>query len=240
MLILGGTAEARELAARLAVNGAGRVVTSLAGVTRAPADIAGEVRTGRFGGVGGLMQYLEDESIGLVADATHPFAARMSHQAARAAERAGIPYFRLERPQWTPGDGDNWRMVPDMPEAAAAIPAGITVLLTAGRQEVAPFFARGDVRIVARMIEPPDAVPTNVHVVLARPPFTVDEETALFREHGIAMLVTKNSGGETTRAKLDAARALKLPVIMVERPAKPDAPTAADANGLAALIATLP
>jgi len=235
ILILGGTAEARELAARLA--GAGHhVVTSLAGVTSAPRFPAGQVRTGGFGGASGLAGYLASESIDWLIDATHPFAARMSVHAHAAAGEAGVALVRLERRPWQPEADDRWLSVPDTGAAVEALPEGATAFVTIGRKEVASFARRGDIGVVARMIEAPAApLPHNWRLVLARPPFSVEEEEALMRAEGVSVLVTKNAGGEGM-AKLQAARRLSLPVVMIERPQKPQAHTVASIDEVLALL----
>lgn len=237
MLILGGTSEARGLAGALAGRGLD-VVTSLAGVTAGPALPPGRTRRGGFGGVEGLTAYLAEANIGLVADATHPFAAVISRHASEAAAARGIPYLRLERPGWTAGPGDRWLEVADVAGAVAALPAGATALVTIGRKELAEFAGRGDVRVVARAIQPPGfALPAGWKLVLARPPFTLEAELALMRGEGVSVVVAKNSGGEATRAKLVAARTLGLPVIMVARPAKPVAETAVTVEEMAERVA---
>jgi precorrin-6A/cobalt-precorrin-6A reductase len=226
VLILGGTGEARGLAGALVARGVD-VVTSLAGVTAAPVLPAGEVRRGGFGGVEGLKDYLVEAGIAVVVDATHPFAAVISRHAGEAARQCGVVCLRLERPAWRPGPGDFWTEVADVAAAVAALAPGATALVTIGRKELAAFAERRDVRVVARAIEPPGfELPPTWKLVLARPPFTLEAEMALMREAGVSVLVTKNAGGEATRAKLDAARALGLPVVMVARPVKPDAETA--------------
>lgn len=236
ILILGGTGEARELAAALIDRGYA-AVTSLAGVTRAAALPPGEVRRGGFGGVEGLKAYLAEAAIGLIADATHPFAAMISAHATAAAADLGVPYVRLERPAWRPGPGDRWTEAADIAAAAAMVPEGARALVTVGRKGLDAFRARGDIAVVARMIEPPGfAPPAGWRVILARPPFMVEEELALMRSEGIEVLVTKNAGGAATAAKLVAARALGLPVIIVARPRKPPAPTAATVEELVELI----
>ena len=232
ILILGGTGEARALASKLVAAGF-PVVTSLAGVTEHPLLPEGDVRRGGFGGVDGLVQYLGEQRIALVADATHPFAAQMSVQAHQACAIAGVPLFRLERPAWTPQDGDRWIAVSSIAEAAAAVPDGARVLLTIGRKEIAPFLAREEIGGIARMIEPPQLeVPARWAVLLERPPFTVESETALMQRHRITHLVTKNAGGPETKAKLSAARQLHLPVLIISRPVKPDVPRFATASDL--------
>jgi precorrin-6A/cobalt-precorrin-6A reductase len=229
ILILGGTGEARLLAERLDADPRFAPVTSLAGVTGAPEEIAGERRSGGFGGVMGLKHFIEDDGIGLVIDATHPFATRISANAVEACSRAGVTCLRLERQAWTPRPGDDWTVVPDTGAAALAIAKGARALVTVGRQEIEPFFARAGVLVIARMIEPPDVnVPAHAEIILARPPFSLDEERALMREKSITVLVAKNSGGDATYPKIEAARELGLPAIMIARPAKAEAKTFAN------------
>lgn len=240
VLVLGGTGEARALSGLLAREEGITAITSLAGRTGAPQPPAGEWRRGGFGGSDGLAAFLRREAIKLVADVTHPFAATMSRNALAACRRTGIAYVRLERPAWTPGPGDTWREVETVAAAAAALPIGARAFLTIGRSDIARFFERGDTRILARMIEPPAiALPPHVEILLARPPFGLEAELALLRGRGIDVLVCKNSGGEATRAKLAAARKLNLPVIMIRRPEKPDAPNAATPEGLRDLVLRL-
>ena len=237
ILILGGTAEARDLASRLVADTRFEVISSLAGRTRDPIMPEGFVRIGGFGGTDGLKTYLKEEEINLVADATHPFAAGMSSNAAAACAAAGVPYLRLERPAWSPGPGDVWRSVPDVETAARSVPENAVALITIGRQEIAPFLERGDVHLVLRMIEPPEVdLPPTAILVAARPPFSLQEERETLEAHGITVLVTKNSGGDATAAKLIAARELNVPVIMIERPVKSQADTAASAERMVDLI----
>lgn len=236
ILILGGTGDARRLAERLVADGL-RVVTSLAGVTTDPVLPHGEVRRGGFGGVEGLTCYLRAEGIGAVIDATHPFAAQMSIQAYTACRMCNIPLYRLERPAWTRGAGDDWTEVASAEAAAAALPVRARALVTIGRKEIRPFFARPDVEGVARMIEPPaETVPPGWQVLLQRPPFTLAAERALIQARGITHLVTKNAGGAEMEAKLFAARQLAIPVIMIARPLKPEAICAADETTLIHLL----
>ena len=237
ILILGGTAEARDLARRLVADERFEVISSLAGRTRDPIMPEGFVRVGGFGGVDGLTSYLDDEDIDLVADATHPFAAGMSSNAAAACAAAAIPCLRLERPAWTPGPGDRWTFVPDVEAAAQTVPEGAIALVTIGRQEIGPFLKRGDVQLVLRMIEPPEtALPPSSILIAARPPFTLEEERETLEAHGVTVLVTKNSGGDATVAKLTAARELGIPVIMIERPVKPRAETCPGIDRMVVLI----
>jgi precorrin-6A/cobalt-precorrin-6A reductase len=237
ILILGGTAEARMLAERLEGKPRFSPLTSLAGVTLKPSRIAGEVRTGGFGGPTGLANFLREESIALMVDATHPFAAQISANAVQASARSGIPCLRLERSEWEEQKGDDWMRVNDIKAAARAIPSNARALVTVGRQEVEPFFAREDIHVLARMIEPPDTkVPDSAEIILARPSFSLDEERALLEEKHVSVLVSKNSGGAATYAKIEAAREMELPVIMIARPGKPEAVTASSVEEMMALI----
>jgi precorrin-6A/cobalt-precorrin-6A reductase len=237
ILILGGTAEARLLAARLEDDARFIPLTSLAGVTAKPSKIAGEVRTGGFGGVDGLREFVSAEHIALMVDATHPFAAQISAHAVQAGTLANVPVLRLERPPWERQDGDDWVQVADINEAARSIPEGAHVLVTVGRQEVAPFFAKRDIHVIARMIEPPEvSVPGHAELLLARPPFTREQEKALMEDKRITVLVTKNSGGDATFAKIEAARDLGLPVIMIARPEKSSLTTASGVDEMMELI----
>lgn len=237
ILIIGGTGEARLLAERLVAAGH-RPVTSLAGATSRPAEHRGDVRVGGFGGADGLARYLREENFHLLVDASHPFAARISANAHAAAEREGVTYLRLERPAWRPGEGERWTLVKDTAEAVERLPAGAVALVTIGRKEVVAFARRADVTVVARMIEsPPVEVPARWRIILARPPFTLDEEHDLMRREGVSVVVSKNAGGPG-RAKLDAARALGIAVIMIERPPKPGARVVASVDEALALVAT--
>ncbi len=223
ILILGGTAEARVLANRLIGAGHG-IVTSLAGVTQAPRLPAGEVRRGGFGGAEGLAAYLRAGEFRALIDATHPFAAQISLHAAEAAKACGLPLYRLERPAWVAEAGDRWIGVADIAAAVAALPANARVFLTIGRKEVAPFLARADLEGIVRTIEAPkEVLPSRWRLILARPPFTAAAEKELMTQNCITHVVSKNAGGEETRAKLLAARETKIPVLMIARPQKPEA-----------------
>ncbi|MCZ2860486.1 cobalt-precorrin-6A reductase [Blastococcus sp. VKM Ac-2987] len=220
VLVLGGTGEGRRLAAALA--GAGvDVVSSLAGRVADPALPAGRVRIGGFGGVAGLVAWLRDEAPAAVVDATHPFAAGMTAAAAEASAATGIPLLRLQRPGWTAGPGDDWRWVDSPADAAAAVAGYGSVFLTTGRQGLAAF---ADVpgHCLVRSVDPPaPPLPHRVTVLLARGPFDVAGERALMREHAVEVVVTKDSGGPMTAAKLTAARELGLPVVLLRRPPLP-------------------
>ncbi|MFJ6526888.1 cobalt-precorrin-6A reductase [Streptomyces longwoodensis] len=228
VLILGGTTEARELAAVLAARPGVRVTTSLAGRVSRPGALDGEVRTGGFGGAGGLAAWIRDQDVAAVVDATHPFAAGITANAARAAAATGIPLVVLRRPGWSPGPGDRWHDVPSLEAAAALLPSlGRRALLTTGRLGLATFAHVRDVHFVVRSVEPPEPpLPSDTRLVLARGPFTLADELALLRTHRVDVLVTKDSGGAATSPKLAAARTLGLPVVVVRRPALPDDVTA--------------
>lgn len=221
ILILGGTSDARELASRLDADERFFPVTSLAGLTSEPEPLDGETRVGGFGGAAGLRRFIEDHAIAAVVDASHPFAAQISANAATACEEAGVPCLRLERPPWHAQKGDDWTVVPDVRAAAFTIPPEARAFVTVGRQEIGHFFSRDDIFVLARMIERPDIdVPAWAELMLARPPFTLEQEKTFMVARNIGVLVTKNSGGDATYAKVAAARELGLPVLMVARPEK--------------------
>jgi len=226
ILILGGTGEARELAAALAAAGTD-VLSSLAGRVKDPRLPEGPVRIGGFGGADGLAAFLAAEGITAVVDATHPFASGITANAAQAAAQAGVPLLVLRRPEW---DADpSWQVVTDIGNAAAAVRSwpGEHVFLTTGRRDLAAFAADDRHEFLVRAVDAPDGpVPRRMTLLLDRGPYTVNGETALMREHGIGLLVSKNSGGPMTAAKLQAARDLGVAVIMVRRPPLPEGATA--------------
>jgi precorrin-6A/cobalt-precorrin-6A reductase len=239
VLILGGTGEARQLADLLAADPGLDVTTSLAGATTGPRQPAGRVITGGLGGAAGLARLLRAERFDALIDATHPFAATVSANAAEAAAGLHLPLLVLRRPGWQPVPGDRWHRVATVQNAAALLPAlGSRVLLTTGRRHLAPFTARPGVFLLVRSVEPPEpAPPANCRVLLARGPFGLDEERELLREHRIDVLVTRDSGGAATAAKLTAAREAALPVIVVRRPEPPSGvPVAADPEAAAAWL----
>lgn len=241
VLILGGTTEGRSLAAVLAGDRHLRVTSSLAGRVAQPRLPVGEVRIGGFGGPDGLAAWLRAERVAAVVDATHPFAAGMSRNAALAAAATGVPLLALRRPGWSPADGDRWHPVPSLAAAAEALPAlGRRVFLTTGRQGIGTFAHLDGLHFVARSVDPPEPPsPPSLEVLLDRGPFTLDGERALLREHRIDVLVTKDSGGAATAPKLTAARELGLPVVVVERPPLPDGvPVAPDVPGAVRWLAT--
>lgn len=237
LLILGGTTEAAALARALVEAGDWEVTTSLAGRTRAPAALPGAVRIGGFGGADGLAAYLRAGRIDRVIDATHPFAAAISANAADSCAALNVPLLRIERPAWAPVPGDRWIDVADAEEAAdwlaGDLPAGSAVLLALGRQDVAPFQRCPALRFVLRSIEPPapEDLPPDCLLLTERGPFTLDGERALIARHGIAAVVAKNAGGDATAAKLAAAREAAISVVMIRRPAPLATPAVADIAG---------
>ncbi|MDH6454589.1 MULTISPECIES: cobalt-precorrin-6A reductase [unclassified Streptomyces] len=228
ILILGGTTEARELAAGLASRPGVRVTTSLAGRVTRPGAVAGEVRIGGFGGVAGLADWIREEQVDALVDATHPFARAITAHAVRAAAATGVRCVVLRRPGWRPGPGDRWHQVDSLEEAARLLPSlGRRVFLTTGRTELAALAHLTELHFVVRSVELPEPpMPPHTEVLLARGPFTVADESTLLYDHCIDVLVTKDSGGAATSAKLTAARELALPVVVVRRPPLPDGVTA--------------
>lgn len=223
VLLLGGTAEAAWLARELSGWRGVQVITSLAGRVGAPSLPPGQVRIGGFGGSPGLAEWLRaHHPVRAVIDATHPFAVTITATAAAATTRLRLPFVVLRRPGWVPGPGDDWHWVGSLAEAAARLPSlGRRALLTTGRGGLDAFAAVPGVWMLARTIDPPDPPPSWCQVVPGRGPFTVPGELALLRRHRIDVLVTKDSGGELTAAKLVAARRLGLPVLLVRRPPPP-------------------
>ncbi len=222
ILILGGTAEGRELAGRLSRDDNLSVVVSLAGRTNDPVEQDADVITGGFGGVDGLFHYLKTNNINLLIDATHPFAEAISRNASQAANRAAIPLLRIERPRWARIPGDLWIDVVSDAQAIAALGAEPRrVFLAIGRQQVPAYLAAPQHFYLVRSIEPVDVLERFPHAeqILARGPFLEEDEIALMRGQAIDIMVTKNSGGDATVAKIGAARTLGLPVIMIGKPA---------------------
>ena len=225
VLLLGGTTEASALAKALAEQGIAGIF-SYAGRTEAPLPQPLPQRVGGFGGVAGLVTYLQTETITHLIDATHPFAAQISTHAVQAAQLAGLPLIALQRQPWHPGPGDRWQNVPDLPAAVRALPeAPARIFLAIGRQQLAPFAAKPQHHYLLRLVDAPEQLPlANAEAIVARGPFTLTGDLALLQAHRISHIVAKNAGGSGSRAKLDAARALNLPVILIDRPAVPDRP----------------
>lgn len=225
ILILGGTTEARQLAGRVASRAGLDVTLSLAGRTAEPAAQPVPVRIGGFGGAEGLADYLRAEKIDALVDATHPYAAVISANAAAAAAQVGVALVALRRPAWMPAPGDQWIEVERMADAVHALGAtSRRVFLALGRKEIIPFEAAPHHHYLVRSVDPvvpPLDVPAAVYVT-ARGPFPEAAERALLEQHGIDIVVAKNSGGSATYGKIAAACALSLPVIMLRRPALPE------------------
>ncbi|MFZ3473708.1 cobalt-precorrin-6A reductase [Streptomyces sp. 4.24] len=226
VLILGGTTEARGLAQALAAAEGTpyRVTTSLAGRVASPVLPPGETRIGGFGGPAGLAEWITAHRVTHLVDATHPFAERMSFNAAGAAELSGVPLLALRRPGWSPGPGDDWHFANSLAGAAALLPGlGSRVFLTTGRMGLHSFAHLAEPWFLVRSVDPPDApAPPRLEVLLARGPFTLDDERELLARHRIDLLVTKDSGGSATAPKLTAAREAGVPVLVVRRPPVPE------------------
>jgi precorrin-6A/cobalt-precorrin-6A reductase len=225
-LVLGGTGDANQLADRL-VREKIDAVYSYAGRTLIPLPHALPTRIGGFGGVAGLADFIHEQGITHVIDATHPFAAEMSRHAVEACAATVVPLLALERAPWVRADGDNWIEVADIDAAAAALPEErARVFLAIGRQHLAPFATRPQHAYTLRFVDAPDGVLPlpDAEIIVSRGPFTLAGDRELMRSRGIEFLVARNSGGTGARAKIDAARELALPVIMIERPALPERP----------------
>mgnify|MGYP002479161331 CR=1 FL=1 len=239
VLVLGGTTEASSLCRMLGNTWPTCHATlSLAGATSQPHLPNMATRIGGFGGVEGLTEWLRHNAIDAVVDATHPFAAQISQHAAMACAATHIPLLRLERPGWVATPQDEWLMVPSIAGAAHTLAhdsrwnaAPQSVFLTTGRKETRPFLAAPRHHYLFRSIEQPNAadLPPHTLVICARGPFGLTAELELMRERQITVLVTKNSGGSATYAKLEAARMLGIPVIMIARPPAQDTPRTKDA-----------
>lgn len=223
VLLLGGTTEASALARQLASRSIAATL-SYAGRTDNPRGQPVPVRIGGFGGVVGLAGYLRDHGVTHLVDATHPFAAMMSAHAVEAARLAGVAHIALTRPAWEPVAGDRWTRVADIDSAVAALAGPARrIMLALGRMHVEAFAARPQHHYLLRFIDAPDRPPVLSHhsLVVDRGPFTVEGDRALMQTHAIDLLVCKNAGGSGAEAKLIAARALGLPVLMIDRPAVP-------------------
>lgn len=223
LLILAGTGEAAALARAAAKAGLSGIVSFAGRVERLPAQPLPR-RVGGFGGVAGLMAYLREHRITHVIDATHPFAAQMSNNAVAACAEVGVPLVALTRAPWMPVPGDRWIGVPDMAGAVAALDRPfVRVMLAVGRMHLPDFAVHPGHFYLLRLVEPPTApMPfPDHHVVVDRGPFSAAADRRLMEEHRIELVVSKNSGGTGASAKITAARALGLPVIMIDRPSRP-------------------
>lgn len=226
VLILSGTREGRDIAMRLHAQGID-VVSSLAGATRTPRAQDVPTRIGGFGGAEGFIEFLQKNAISAVLDATHPFASNITHRSACVCAALNIPYCLFLRPAWTPTEADDWTSLKDEADAANHIKPNSTVFLATGRQTLERFENLSSCRLICRQIDPPTGpFPfPNGEFLIGRPPFSVEDETALFQKLDIDWLIVKNAGGRSSFSKLDAARRLNLRVGMIERPAMPDATT---------------
>jgi precorrin-6A/cobalt-precorrin-6A reductase len=227
-LILGGTSEAHALAEALAQAGCDAIY-SYGGRTRAPPDQPVPTRAGAFGGAPGLTDYIGREAITHVIDATHPFAVEISRNAVTACAASRTPLIALQRAPWTEDPGDRWIAVSDIASAVAALPVEpARVFLAIGRQHIAPFGTRPQHAYTLRFVDAPDGAPPllDADVIVARGPFLLADELELIRSRRIEWIVARNSGGGGARAKIDVARQLGLPVIMITRPQLPERPQA--------------
>ena len=234
VLILGGTGDAARLATQASHIPDVEIITSLAGRTQKPTAIAGSVRVGGFGGAAGLSDYLRYRQIDYLIDATHPFAAQISHNAAIATRDVGIPHLMLVRPAWERMPNDRWIEVESIEAAVLALEQSAKrVFLTIGRQQLAPFARLHNVWFLMRSIDPPspDITLPNGITVLDRAPFTIAQEKQLMLDHTIDTIVSKNSGGNATYAKIVAARELEMPIVMVQRSPTPPVKQVADVEG---------
>lgn len=222
LLLLAGSGQARVIAKALSNR---NIIASLAGATRAPRDLGVPTRIGGFGGAAGFEAFLEAEKISAVLDATHPFANRISLRTARICGARNIPCCQYLRPEWKPQDGDIWHLVQDETQVADLVTSGDTIFMATGRQTLHRYENLKDCHLICRQIDETDApFPfPNGRFLIGRPPFSVKDEIALFRRLKIDWLVVKNAGGDAPRSKLEAARSLGIPVVMINRPEQPNA-----------------
>jgi len=231
LLLLGGTADARRLAKRLLRNGESRpdieIIYSVAGLVRMP-DVDCEVISGGFSQFGGLQAYIEQQNIDAVLDATHPYAEMMTATARAVTQQLNLPYWRFHRAPWQAQAGDNWQMFTDWPKLLAALKEFKSVFLTAGQIDEAAVAAfskygeQGQKQLLRTAVQPKQQLPESMSWIKAIGPFDLESELARMQEHQVDVLVSKNSGGKATEAKLEAARRLGIPVMMLARPALPD------------------
>ena len=227
-LILGGTSHAKALADVIAC---ARIdaIYSYAGRTQSPVAQTLPTRIGGFGGASGLATFIAQANITHVIDATHPFAVEMSRNAVAACAATGAALIALERAPWTPVAGDKWIEVPDIGAAVDSLPEiGARIFLAIGRQHLAPFGAKPQHAYTLRFVDAPDGLLPlpDAEIIISRGPFTLAGDLELMRSHGIEWVVARNAGGAGARAKIDAARELGLPVVMIARPDLPERPRA--------------
>ena len=240
VLLLAGTGEAKRIAWALTDTGI-NVVASLAGATRSPEPLPIPTRTGGFGGEDGFRAYLKKQNIRAVLDATHPFAEQITNRTARICAELDLPYAQLVRAPWFAETGDDWTMIDAPEDAAAHIPDNAVVFLATGRQTLMQYANLEGRRVLCRLIDPPTApFPfEGGEFVLGRPPFSPRSEAQLFKALGVTHIVVKNAGGDGGRAKLDAARALKIPVLLLKRPEMPSATPLSNAQEAVAWVTSL-
>lgn len=235
ILLLGGSSEGFELAEKLHLHPEIHVISSMAGRTSLPRKPKGELRVGGFGGTEGLVDYIKTNNIAAIIDATHPFAEKISRNVQQAASKTACPCLMICRPPWQKQQGDQWHEVKNVQEAADILTTeNAPVFLTIGRLELAAFLSRPDLSFIARAIEPPKPSdskgppvcnwPDNLQFIYGKGPFTVKGERELMETYGIRSVVTKNSGSPAAYAKIEVARTLELPVIMIKRPPVPEGP----------------
>ena len=226
IVILGGTAEARQLAAALVADGVD-AISSLAGRVSSPNLPPGRVRVGGFGGADGLAEYLRGQQAAALVDATHPFAARISTNAVLAADRTGTPLIRLERTGWSEHPrAASWMWVPDAAAAREAADSARRPFLTTGRQSLSEFVSWADRDVLIRLVDPPSKqLPQRWTLIISRGPYSYSGERQILREHAVDVLLSKDSGGTYTVAKLEAAGDLGIPVVIIARPELPPART---------------
>ena len=218
ILILGGTSEAVELAKAKVLDGHD-VITSLAGRTKEPVSVAGQTRIGGFGGAQGLANYLKEHQIDLLIDCTHPFAKQISANARKAADLTDTKLQVRTRPKWKRQEEDRWQEVENLDAACSAIPSNSRVLLAIGSQHITAFQRRDDVFFIVRMVDEPSKplALANYELLLGKPPLDWYEEKKILERHAVSHIVCRNSGGPKAYAKIEAARAIGLPVIIVDR-----------------------
>ena len=232
ILVFGGTGEARQLAARLHNTGH-KVISSLAGRTEAPASLSGETRVGHFGGPDRIAHFINDRNVDLLVDATHPYAGRISASISKAAAIANTPLLQLVRPAWERPDGAEWISVRTITDLLPMVTGDTRLLVTLGAGALEWLNPLPACHMLLRMIEPPHPTPAGIEILISRPPFTLAAECGLMKDNTITHLLTKNAGGDQTRAKIDAAATLGIPAFVVARPPLPDCPLRADNVGAA-------
>lgn len=221
ILIFGGTGAARDIAHELAALGHD-VTTSLAGKTTAPLQPAGTVRSGGFGSALRLQTYIRDNGFDWIIDALHPYAETMSANVATAAEITKVRFVRLARPLWVMPDVATVETYPSAAAAIAGVPRAANVLVTSGHKGLEAIAERDDCTFHVRLIEPPESpLPRHAHVVLDRSPYSLEGELVLMQDLAISHLITKDSGSDATRAKIDAAAELSVVICLIARPVPP-------------------